>query len=493
MKKTENIGIIKTDNYYYPSVPPFRPSKKYPEYRLHELSSENHVYDMIRNGFYLMGYDNENWNTPAWNPLGEFIMPGQTVVIKPNMVMDVNPSGDGTDCLFTHPSLVACVVDYVAIALKNEGKIVIGDAPMQECNFENLINNSGYNVLLSFYQSIFPESLKIELIDFRGLHSSVHNGVYHSEEVNTQNGTVVDLGYESEFAGLGSEFFKNIRITNYDPQILKSHHDAEKNEYYVSNAVLQADVIINMPKPKTHRKAGVTIALKNLVGINARKEYLPHHTKGDINSGGDEYKNKSYLKEIKDYLLDKKNYYQQTKKNYAIANIIEKNIIMINILLKYFSKDQYFEGSWYGNNTISRTIVDLNKILMYADKNGNISNVRQRKLLIIADMIVSGEKEGPVIPSAKNVGIIAIGENPVVFDEIIATLMGAKLEYINTIKHARKPQGTLNICDEMEKGTIVSNDVLLNGKNIDNLEKKSILYFIPANGWTVAFKKRNES
>jgi uncharacterized protein (DUF362 family) len=30
---------------------------------------------------------------------------------------------------------------------------------------------------------------------------------------------------------------------------------------------LQADVFINLPKPKTHKRAGITGAMKNLVGI----------------------------------------------------------------------------------------------------------------------------------------------------------------------------------------------------------------------------------
>jgi len=31
---------------------------------------------------------------------------------------------------------------------------------------------------------------------------------------------------------------------------------------------------------KLHRKAGITCALKNLIGINGNKEYLPHHRLG---------------------------------------------------------------------------------------------------------------------------------------------------------------------------------------------------------------------
>ena len=94
---------------------------------------------------------------------------------------------------------------------------------------------------------------------------------------------------------------------------------------------------------------------------------------------------------------------------------------------------KYSEGSWWGNHTISRTIVDLNKILFYADKNGKMKNTPQRKDLIVADMIVSGEKEGPVAPSPKNVGIVASGVNPVCFDRVIAALMGFDIKMIPTL------------------------------------------------------------
>ena len=103
------------------------------------------------------------------------------------------------------------------------------------------------------------------------------------------------------FSGGGGEYFyDNMRITNYDPAYLKQHHNADKHEYFINSDVLNADVVINMPKPKTHRKAGVTISMKNLVGINCRKEYLPHHTNGSKEEGGDEYLHRSYLKKWMD-------------------------------------------------------------------------------------------------------------------------------------------------------------------------------------------------
>ncbi len=39
----------------------------------------------------------------------------------------------------------------------------------------------------------------------------------------------------------------------------------------MSKSPLVADVFINLPKLKTHKKCGLTVNLKSLVGINANK------------------------------------------------------------------------------------------------------------------------------------------------------------------------------------------------------------------------------
>jgi uncharacterized protein (DUF362 family) len=494
MKK--NVVIVKTDKYEYYKDAPFRPSSKYPEYIwTNDLSTtDNNIYEMVREGFYLSKYDINNYGTDKWNPLGEFISYGDSVLIKPNMVMDENHiKENGTDCLFTHPSLVATVVDYVIIALKGKGKIVVGDAPMQECDFEALINNSGYNKLIDFYrEKLNGTDIIIELADFRGLKSERINGVNHSFECNVK-GSIIDLKDESEFAGESKNFYENMRITNYDPALLKQHHNANKNEYFVNDYVLKADVIINMPKPKTHRKAGVTISMKNLVGINCRKEYLPHHANGALKDGGDEYLNRSFLKHTLDKICDKRNYYAQTKKAYKRVWLLNKLYRIVYELIKLTAKDDYYEGSWYGNDTISRTIVDLNKILFYVDKNGIIQNDKQRNYLIIADMIISGEKEGPVAPSPKNVGVIAMGDDPVCFDEAILELMGAKVEYIHTISHARNPKGTIRITEQNSFPFLISNDIRWNKKCLNQLEYNDLLHFVPTSGWKEAFKRQKNN
>ena len=74
--------------------------------------------------------------------------------------------------------------------------------------------------------------------------------------------------------------------------------------YLLPASILKADVFINLPKLKTHRKAGITGAMKNLVGINGSKDWLPHHTAGPREDGGDEYLHRSARKRLVSYLRD---------------------------------------------------------------------------------------------------------------------------------------------------------------------------------------------
>ena len=75
---------------------------------------------------------------------------------------------------------------------------------------------------------------------------------------------------------------------DYDRQGVNLHHHGDRHEYLLAGTPLDADLFINLPKLKTHRKTGITSALKNLVGINGDKNWLPHHTDGCPADGGDE-------------------------------------------------------------------------------------------------------------------------------------------------------------------------------------------------------------
>src|SRR5579863_2765042 len=82
------------------------------------------------------GLDPSHARTNAWNPLSDLIRPGEKVVIKPNWVYHKNGSGHGMDCMVTHTSVVAAVLKYLLIAAPS--RVVVGDAPVQGCDFEAL-------------------------------------------------------------------------------------------------------------------------------------------------------------------------------------------------------------------------------------------------------------------------------------------------------------------------------------------------------------------
>lgn len=473
--------VIKTEkvNKYPNKNTLFRPDYAYPEYLFpDDLSKErNIIYSMIRDSFKMLGYDDEHYGTSEWNPLAEIIKPGDNVLIKPNMVLDTNLSGCGVDCLYTNPSLVAAVVDYVLIALKGKGHIVVGDAPLQECKFEKLTVESGYTDMIEYYKS---KNVDISLVDFRNVKTDVHNQLHYMQESESTNGMDVRIDEASLFYGMSQSRMENLRITNYDPRILQLHHDANKHEYRISEYVLNADVIINMPKPKTHRKAGVTISLKNLVGINANKEYLPHHTIGSSEEGGDAYQKSNNYLTYANQILDMRNELVHDK-DMELAELAES---LYQGMLKKgqkISKEKYWEGSWHGNDTIWRTIKDLNTILFYADKNGKLVNTIQRKVFIIADMIVSGQKEGPLEPVPIYPGTVVMGTDPVWFDRVVCSLMGFSYHNIPSLRNY-SPEDAYPITKENEY-EIISNNALWDGNSCERIEREHSLEFQPTIGW----------
>ena len=483
--KLNRVAVYQDDVYTYPDKKNlFRPSVKYPEYQLGDLSpEENKVYDMVRETFKLMEMDIDHYGTSLWNPLTGIVKPGDCVLIKPNLVLDKNGSGEGEECLYTQPAVVAAMIDYVLIALQNKGKIIVGDAPLQECVFDKLIENSGYKDLIEYYKN---KGVDITLVDFRNVKTYVgKDGLHYTQNdaaTDNDKGVVVTLNDISSFSGLDAEHLKKMRITNYDPRILQKHHSVNKHEYKVSQYILDADVIINMPKPKTHRKAGVTAALKNLVGINANKEYLPHHTLGSKEEGGDAYLHKNLSLTKANKFLDLINIFNSDG-NFKKARAALKHYNSLRKKGVKESGEKYWEGSWYGNDTIGRTLFDLNKILFYADKKGNIKYQKQRKYFIVGDMIVSGDREGPLEPSRKPVGIIMMGYDPACFDRVVASIMGFDYHLIPSISDVISRKGGVCEITSGKQPKVLTNVKEWQNEDLVEIANNLSLCFRPTDGW----------
>lgn len=405
----------------------FSPDIFYPEYPWNKdtISKEsNHVYRMVRKCFETAGYDRNHFGTDAWNPLGEFITSGDTVLIKPNWVEHKNKNADVHDnlaCMVTQPAVVRAVIDYVAIALNGSGTIVIGDAPMQGCDLQKMFEITGYDKLFSFYHG----KIDLQVADLRKYSVSTKvNGVY-SKPVMTENnaGCIrVNLGKHSMHAEKDM-FEPEYKVSDYMQSQTREYHNAGKHDYEINRLALQADVIINVPKPKTHRLAGMTAAVKNFVGITYDKACLPHRIEKDKQHGGDAYLKKSIWKQWMHEFDEKRTYASQTGK-YVSAKVNDVLMKMCYAVSVATSKDKYRIGSWYGNDTIWRTAVDLNYILLHADKTGKICDDVQRTILTIADMVICGQRQGPVAPTPKPLGMIMMAENCMLFDFVMCKIMG---------------------------------------------------------------------
>jgi glycosyltransferase involved in cell wall biosynthesis/uncharacterized protein (DUF362 family) len=477
------VGVFhRSDLNKYPRHTPFSPKFKYPEYPFGTLSNvenderENEVYDSVRNLLAIMQYDKNNFNRSDWNPLGWLIKPGDTVLLKPNLVRHFHSKSENILSLTTHGSVVRAILDYVFIALKGRGKIIIGDAPVQECNFDRLTIQNGLKEIIKFYNK---HKVMVELLDFRGNVSiKKWDGIYRSIKQNgdPRGAIKVDLGRYSCLNMLSGQF-RNYRVTCYDPKEMEIHHNKTKNEYLIAGTALEADVIIDLPKIKTHRKVGLTAALKNLVGTNVAKDWLPHHRNGTPEEGGDEYPSKNKLKEINNWILDKEN---------ASTDLIFKRIFhysryLIDWPLQKSGK-QIFEGNWFGNDTAWRMAIDISRILLYASKDGKMHSTVQRKIWTLVDGIVAGEGEGPMETDLKPLGLLVAGSSIAAVDAVVAQLVGFNYLKIPIIHNAFNRKEHFPICEYSPESILLRSNVK-NWNGLNPFSIKSNLFLNPSEGW----------
>jgi uncharacterized protein (DUF362 family) len=383
----------------------------------------------LRSLFLQAGFDGRNQGTEHWNPLSAIIRSGDKVVLKPNWVHHRNGSNQSLDCLVTHPSVIEAVLLYVAKA--NSQSITICDAPIQSCDFESLMKAQGVRQMLD--RIAIHNNSKVKIRDLRRtIRRGDSLGGRVSEECRPMDEYVIfDLGSESLLEAITHEN-SEFRVTMYNPDLLKKTHSRGRHQYLVAREVIEADVVINLPKLKTHKKAGLTGALKNMVGINGHKEYLPHHRKGGSGNGGDCYAGRSFVKWLVEEALDATNRTRGRVSRSALAATVKATMA----LGKLVGLDNNYDGSWGGNDTVWRMCLDLQRVLHYGRLDGTLSDSVQRKVLTITDAIVAGEGNGPLSPRSVNLGMMTIGMNCAAVDWVHAMLMGLSPEILSLTREA---------------------------------------------------------
>lgn len=477
------VCIIRTTPEYPPA--PFSASVKYPEYGFDDLlPGKNHVYEAVRNLLVCLKLDEKNIGTKYWNPLKNIIKPDNTVLIKPNMVNSVHFGGGNLFSVITHGSVLRAVIDYVLIALRGTGRIVIADSPERMANFGKILKADGVSDLARYYNKVNKD---IEVIDLRRERIKYGFGAIVERkkiEGDPQGYTIVNIGKHSAFYGLPNERLNNLYGADYNRRETLAHHVGSRHEYEISNSVLKSDVIISVPKLKTHHKAGVTLNLKGFIGCTGNKNLIPHRTLGDPSNGGDSYpypastKRGYFVRRTKDFLKDR---LLAVAENRCTALLYGGTTsALVNCLRPPKGDLKYGGGEWYGNDTLWRSVLDVARVIFYADKKGTLCAEKQRKFVCIVDGIYAGDRKGPIEPRMRKEGVVIGGFDPVLVDIACTRLMGLDWKKIRYLKEASR-QHKYDLSVDAKNAKVISNENRF--EHLFGSTRNETLCFEPAEMW----------
>ena len=439
------------------------------------------IYQNVEKVLYDLGMDAAHFGTKEWNPFKEIIKEGDKVVIKPNLVLHTNGDSTDIDAVVCNAALIRPIVSYALKALNNTGKLIIADAPMGNADFQEVIERNGVKALVEEYEQ---KGIHIEVRDLRGFYypSGFFKSTRKAQDGDPEGLTEITLGTESYLSDV--DRLDLLYGSDFNRSFIVEQHKNGKHKYKVSNTILHADVIISMPKMKTHQKTGMTVNLKNLVGINGDKNYLAHYRVGSPQKGGDEYPDTKNLilkayrwcwKVSRDVFLKRNTMWGRYVHYYFFR-------IIMRLLHKIYGKHIIEKGGWYGNDTCWRMCLDLNYILRYVDKKGKLTNKPQRSYFCLVDGIIGGEKDGPLEPTANKAGVIMASNNPYYADYVRAHVMGFDPMKIPYIKNCQM-DGRLQELDFNNMHVVCRQ----HGEIVDFREVN--LHFQPQVGWKGQIEK----
>jgi uncharacterized protein (DUF362 family) len=407
------------------------------------------------------------------------------IVLKPNWVRHEESPEFPIAALVTSSDLIDAVISACIQKYPSLEEIVVGDVPLQSCNWELLVRQAGIDKLIEKYSEL--KHPIIRFCDLRRERFEMRNG-YMDPVTDLCGGDPkgyyeIDLGEQSyleEVSHLNARF----RVSDYDPSATTSSHQPGRHRYLIAASALDCDLFINLPKLKTHQKSGITGALKNVVGINGQKAYLVHHREGGADKGGDEFPpNISSL-----IILQTRLRSMLQGRSRTVFSVLRKLWLILRRLrgiqvegTKDNLSGRFYigAGSWYGNDSIWRMVYDLNRIVRYARANGRgLCSSPQRQYLTIMDAIIAGEGNGPLQPIPVPLGALIISDDPFLADAVAATLMGFDYRKIPLI--ARRERFGDSQWGRFKETCTID----LNGECISDISAVPVLHrFVPPPGW----------
>ena len=469
IKRNADRGLHYPESEFF-----FSPDEHYPEYPFAHLSPKpNQVYRMVRDLFREMRLDLPRYGTADWNPLGEWIRRGQTVFTLVNFVTERRPmqSRDAFDAMLTHPSVIRVVLDYIIIATGDASLVTFGNAPVQSARMDKLTEQNGAICLRKFYLrhagcEVGPRDLRLYISRVTSL------GAKESARVlDPRDEVTFDLGTSSSLDALPEKAFSDFRVEDYGSDATNIFHRKGSHLYKLHRDVVDSDVIFHVAKLKTHGKVAVTGALKGAVGAVSRKECLAHHRHGSAQLGNDEFRRSTLLTRLYAALGNR-----ATVDCPNSVRILHKTLgRILDLVLKVD-----ISGSWHGNDTAWRMALDINKCLIYGQRDGSISTTPVRKICCLLEGIVSGEGDGPIHVRSRKDGVLVLSSEPCFADLGAALLMGFDPSLIPLIREAFLAQDF-----PLSSAPAAAAEFLLNGSPVtaDDIPGKVIPLFRPPRGW----------
>ena len=415
-------------------------------------------------------------------PEGKF----KRIMIKPNWVIHEESPHFPIQALVTSSVLLDGVVQACLEKYNGMDEITVADAPLQLCNFQLLMQQAGVDSLVCKYAG--RKKPTIRFLDLRREWFKTVSGFQRQSdqgEFGDPKGYRLGVLDRASFLEEISDADSRFSVSDYSQEEIKNSHQHGVHRYLVSGSVLECDLFINVPKMKTHQKAGITGALKNLVGINGQKSYLAHYRSGRPREGGDEFPPSVpwvvfWQSRIRSVLQ------KRSELGFRVLRpfwLFVRDLCGIEVDATRANLDKRFYiagGSWYGNDTIWRMVYDFNKIIRYAPhEGGQLEKVSQREYLAILDGSTAGEGNGPLQPLPVDLKLIAFSNDPFLMDIVMARMMGFDRWKIPLLKNVGLFQDHCWGAFDPTSVPIVFRD-----KEVRGIESVPVVHrFIPAPGW----------
>lgn len=372
-------------------------------------------------------------NAEVFEPLRSHGKDG-LVVVKPNWIAASHEHDPSVwDCVITHPEVVMAVLACLADRMDGRGTIAVCDAPVTQADFSAVLERGRLRTRIEEFRAQWP-ALNIEILDLRREVWVQKEEVTVERRANTEDprGYVrLNLGEHSCLHGHRGE--GRYYGADYDTRALNSHHRNGLHEYLLSGTAMRCHLFVNLPKLKTHRKTGLTCSLKNLVGINGDKNWLPHHTEGFPGSGGDEFPEESRKAKLERRL---KRVGQRLALDLPVVGpFIFRKVRRVGKEALGDSRRVIRAGNWVGNDTCWRMVLDLNRALLFGTPSGGWDSAAKPYLAIV-DGIVAGQGMGPTAPDPASAGVILASRDPAQTDAIACALMGFDPRLVPMVVHA---------------------------------------------------------